>query len=140
MFADKSPAFRFWMVVLAVFFLASVVSTNVQPRRAAAPAVPVDPAQMSMTALCDAYRAKPTDKLLTAEISRRHEFPPGELSHVLNGRVFVGMSYSGLMCALGPPQQQRTHTSSYGRTDWYSYDSPHMLVRLDDFTVHSFSE
>jgi hypothetical protein len=140
MFADKSPAFRFWVLVLAVLFFACIASTQLQPTRAATTAAPVDPAQLSFIALCDAYRATPTDKLLTAEISRRHEFPPGDLVHVLNGRVFVGMSHSGLVCARGMPQQTRSHTSSGGTVDWYSYASPHLLVRLEGGRVESFSE
>jgi hypothetical protein len=140
MLADKSPAFRFWLAVVAVFFVASAVSGKLQPTRAAAAAVPVDPAQMGFVQLCEAYRATPTDKLLTAEISRRHEFPPGDLLHVLNGRVFVGMSYMGLVCTRGLPEQTRTYTSSHGTVDWYSYTSPRLLVKFEGGRVESFSE
>jgi len=133
-----SPTFRPWMAALAVAFLACIAAGQMQPKRTAAAAVPVDPAAMNFLALCDAYRAAPTDQLL-AEISRRHEFPPGDYQHVITGQVFVGMSRSGLVCARGWPQQTRSTTSSYGTTDWYSYTSPRMLVRLDDGVVHSFS-
>jgi hypothetical protein len=140
MFADKSPAFRFWMVVLAVLFFACIANTQLQPTRAAAAAAPADPAQMGFIQLCDAYRAAPTDKLLQAEIARRHEIPPGDYLHVINGRVFVGMSYMGLVCARGMPQQTRSHTGSHGTVDWYSYTSPRLLVRFEGGRVESFSE
>ena len=128
------------MAVLAVAFFIRFASNWSRPAPTAAAAVPVDPAQMSFTALCDAYQSDRSDNKLLAEMYRRHEVPPEDWQHVITGQIYVGMTRTGLVCARGWPQQTRSTTTRYGVTDWYSYTSPRLLVRLENDKVESFSD
>lgn len=130
------PSFRTVAIILAAFFLVFLAIDSSPPAPAAAA---IDPAQLPFIPLCDAYRQQRTDKLL-AELRTRHEFPPQEFDDVAAGRITVGMSWAGLVCARGLPDSKQSTTTSDGVTDWYAYTSPRLLVRLDGGKVYSFSD
>lgn len=132
-----SQSSRAWFAILAVSSLALFAVVGMQPAPAA-PA-PVAPADMSFRTVCDAYRATPSDAL-AAEIARRHELTPDEFGAVRVGQVFIGMTWRGLECSRGMPQRQHSTETRYGVTDWYSYATPRLLVRLDDGKVVSISD
>jgi hypothetical protein len=136
-----SGSFRVWMSALAAAFAFVFVADWLRhPTHAsAAEPSPADPGTMTFQALCDAYQQGRADALL-AELYKRHEVTPEDWQHVITGQIYVGMSRNGLECARGVPDDTRSNTTRYGVTEWYSYRSPRLLVRLDDGKVESFSD
>lgn len=132
-------ALRNWLAVLAVGFLVCFFAEWTRPASDTLQIAPIDPAKMDFLSLCAAYQRGRADKLL-AELWKRHEVPPQDWQYVISGQIYVGMSRSGLVCVRGWPDDVHSTTTNYGVTDWYSYASPRLLVRLDDGKVESFTD
>ena len=128
-----------WFAAAFVAYVVGYAITLLYQDSHPAPGTPVPLAALPTWALCGQFNAGHSQDAM-AELRKRHEWNVSDYDAVAAGRLAIGMARDAVVCVRGLPDRTSTTETAHGYTEWMAWDSPRLLVRVDNYNVASITD